>query len=127
MVKSRADSLWPLLISFLLWLQEDQSHGEIVLDLEGGKIFSVAQHQNDPNLNFLCLESKQVELYHRGDCLKTLDCVVSQMFLLHVEVKVKLMLGNNNVGFTQKYSSGGERHAHPTAAGDAQIHAPQAP
>lgn len=37
-----------------------------MLDLEGGKIFSVAQHQNDPNLNFLCLESKQVELYHRG-------------------------------------------------------------
>lgn len=47
-------------------IQEDQSHGEIVLDLEGGKIFSVAQHQNDPNLNFLCLESRRVELYHRG-------------------------------------------------------------
>ncbi|KAE8285828.1 Autophagy-related protein 2-like protein A [Larimichthys crocea] len=46
--------------------KEDQSHGEIVLDLEGGKIFSVAQHQNDPNLNFLCLESKRVELYHRA-------------------------------------------------------------
>ncbi|XP_068614339.1 autophagy-related protein 2 homolog A-like [Brachionichthys hirsutus] len=46
--------------------KEDQSHGEIVLDLEGGKIFSVAQHRNDPNLNFLCLESKQVELYHRA-------------------------------------------------------------
>ncbi|KAF3693991.1 Autophagy-related protein 2 -like protein A [Channa argus] len=46
--------------------KEDQSHGEIVLDLEGGKIFSVAQHQNDPNLNFLCLESRRVELYHRA-------------------------------------------------------------
>ncbi|KAF7667614.1 hypothetical protein LDENG_00053510 [Lucifuga dentata] len=46
--------------------KEDQSHGEIVLDLEGGKIFSVAQHQNDPNLNFLCIESKRVELYHRA-------------------------------------------------------------
>ncbi|TKS72259.1 Autophagy-related protein 2 -like protein A [Collichthys lucidus] len=46
--------------------KEDQSHGEIVLDLEGGKIFSVAQHQNDPNLNFLCLESKRVELHHRA-------------------------------------------------------------
>uniref|UniRef100_A0A7N8YPL1 Autophagy related 2A n=1 Tax=Mastacembelus armatus TaxID=205130 RepID=A0A7N8YPL1_9TELE len=42
------------------------SHGEMVLDLEGGKIFSVAQHQNNPNLNFLCLESRQVELYHRA-------------------------------------------------------------
>uniref|UniRef100_A0A8C2XJ07 Autophagy related 2A n=1 Tax=Cyclopterus lumpus TaxID=8103 RepID=A0A8C2XJ07_CYCLU len=41
-------------------------HGEIVLDLEGGKIFSVAQHQNDPNLNFLCIESRRVELYHRA-------------------------------------------------------------
>uniref|UniRef100_A0AAX7VBC1 Autophagy related 2A n=1 Tax=Astatotilapia calliptera TaxID=8154 RepID=A0AAX7VBC1_ASTCA len=41
-------------------------HGELVLDLEGGKIFSVAQHQNDPNLSFLCLESRRVELYHRA-------------------------------------------------------------
>uniref|UniRef100_A0A3P8SNG5 Autophagy related 2A n=1 Tax=Amphiprion percula TaxID=161767 RepID=A0A3P8SNG5_AMPPE len=47
-------------------LKEDQNHGEIVLDLEGGKIFSVAQHQNDPNLSFLCLESRRVELYHRA-------------------------------------------------------------
>uniref|UniRef100_A0A7N8WTJ2 Autophagy related 2A n=1 Tax=Mastacembelus armatus TaxID=205130 RepID=A0A7N8WTJ2_9TELE len=46
--------------------RKDQSHGEMVLDLEGGKIFSVAQHQNNPNLNFLCLESRQVELYHRA-------------------------------------------------------------
>nr|XP_057915994.1 autophagy-related protein 2 homolog A isoform X2 [Doryrhamphus excisus] len=45
--------------------KEDQSRGEIVLDLEGGKIFSVAQHQNDPNLSFLCVESRRVELYHR--------------------------------------------------------------
>uniref|UniRef100_A0A8C4NVP2 Autophagy related 2A n=1 Tax=Dicentrarchus labrax TaxID=13489 RepID=A0A8C4NVP2_DICLA len=46
--------------------KEDQRHGEIALDLEGGKIFSVAQHQNNPNLNFLCLESRRVELYHRA-------------------------------------------------------------
>uniref|UniRef100_A0AAQ5YFL5 Autophagy related 2A n=1 Tax=Amphiprion ocellaris TaxID=80972 RepID=A0AAQ5YFL5_AMPOC len=46
--------------------REDQNHGEIVLDLEGGKIFSVAQHQNDPNLSFLCLESRRVGLYHRA-------------------------------------------------------------
>uniref|UniRef100_A0A3Q2ZNR7 Autophagy related 2A n=1 Tax=Kryptolebias marmoratus TaxID=37003 RepID=A0A3Q2ZNR7_KRYMA len=46
--------------------KEDQSHGEIVLDLEGGKMFSVAQHQNNPNLSFLCLESKRVELYHQA-------------------------------------------------------------
>uniref|UniRef100_A0A3Q4G074 Autophagy related 2A n=1 Tax=Neolamprologus brichardi TaxID=32507 RepID=A0A3Q4G074_NEOBR len=50
----------------LFALPEDQSHGELVLDLEGGKIFSVAQHQNDPNLSFLCLESRRVELYHRA-------------------------------------------------------------
>uniref|UniRef100_H3DHC2 Autophagy related 2A n=1 Tax=Tetraodon nigroviridis TaxID=99883 RepID=H3DHC2_TETNG len=46
--------------------REDQSHGELVLDFEEGKIFSVAQHQNNPNLNFLCIESKQVELYHQA-------------------------------------------------------------
>lgn len=37
-----------------------------MLDVEGGKIFSVTQYQGNPNLNFLCLESKKVELYHRG-------------------------------------------------------------
>uniref|UniRef100_A0A8C7ZQB0 Autophagy related 2A n=1 Tax=Oryzias sinensis TaxID=183150 RepID=A0A8C7ZQB0_9TELE len=41
-------------------------HGEIVLDLEGGKMFSVAQYLNDPNLSFLCLESRRVELYHQA-------------------------------------------------------------
>uniref|UniRef100_A0A8C8E0Y0 Autophagy related 2A n=1 Tax=Oryzias sinensis TaxID=183150 RepID=A0A8C8E0Y0_9TELE len=46
--------------------KEDQSHGEIVLDLEGGKMFSVAQYLNDPNLSFLCLESRRVELYHQA-------------------------------------------------------------
>ncbi|XP_013861327.1 autophagy-related protein 2 homolog A [Austrofundulus limnaeus] len=46
--------------------KDDETHGEIVLDLEGGKMFSVAQHQNNPNLNFLCLESKRVELYHQA-------------------------------------------------------------
>uniref|UniRef100_A0A3B3ZN14 Uncharacterized protein n=1 Tax=Periophthalmus magnuspinnatus TaxID=409849 RepID=A0A3B3ZN14_9GOBI len=45
--------------------KEEQGHGEFVLDLEGGKIFSVAQYQNDPNLNYLCVESRKVELYHR--------------------------------------------------------------
>lgn len=37
-----------------------------MLDLEGGKMFSVAQYLNDPNLSFLCLESRRVELYHQG-------------------------------------------------------------
>nr|XP_061792826.1 autophagy-related protein 2 homolog A-like [Nerophis lumbriciformis] len=46
--------------------KEDQTHGEIVLDLEGGKIFSVAQHQNDPHLSYLCLESQRVELHHKA-------------------------------------------------------------
>ncbi|KAG9346482.1 hypothetical protein JZ751_006793 [Albula glossodonta] len=44
----------------------EHCHGEIMLDVEGGKIFSVSQHQGNPNLNFLCLESKKVELYHRA-------------------------------------------------------------
>uniref|UniRef100_A0A8C1GK90 Autophagy related 2A n=1 Tax=Cyprinus carpio TaxID=7962 RepID=A0A8C1GK90_CYPCA len=34
----------------------DLCHGELILDLEGGKIFSVTQHQNNPNLNFLTIE-----------------------------------------------------------------------
>ncbi len=47
----------------------DLCHGELILDLEGGKIFSVTQHQNNPNLNFLTIESRRVELYHKGELL----------------------------------------------------------
>ncbi|XP_018592791.2 autophagy-related protein 2 homolog A isoform X2 [Scleropages formosus] len=43
----------------------EHCHGELVLDVKGGKIFSVTQHQGNPYLNFLCLESKKVELYHK--------------------------------------------------------------
>uniref|UniRef100_A0A9J7Y217 Autophagy related 2A n=1 Tax=Cyprinus carpio carpio TaxID=630221 RepID=A0A9J7Y217_CYPCA len=45
----------------------DFCHGELILDLEGGKIFSVSQHQNNPNLNFLTIESRRVELYHKAE------------------------------------------------------------
>ncbi|XP_066504657.1 autophagy-related protein 2 homolog A [Hoplias malabaricus] len=45
----------------------EQCHGELLLDFEGGKIFSVTQHQNNPNLNFLTIESKRVELYHKAE------------------------------------------------------------
>ncbi|KAJ8246974.1 hypothetical protein GJAV_G00257360 [Gymnothorax javanicus] len=44
----------------------EHCHGEMMLDVEGGKIFSVAQYQGNPNLNFLTLESKKVDLYHRA-------------------------------------------------------------
>ncbi|XP_028824130.1 autophagy-related protein 2 homolog A-like [Denticeps clupeoides] len=44
----------------------EQCHGELVLDLEGGKMFSVTQHQNNPNLSFLTLESRKLELYHKA-------------------------------------------------------------
>ncbi|XP_030620868.1 autophagy-related protein 2 homolog A [Chanos chanos] len=44
----------------------EHCHGEFLLDLEGGKIFSVTQHQNNPHLNFLTLESRKVELYHKA-------------------------------------------------------------
>uniref|UniRef100_A0A8C7J6D7 Autophagy related 2A n=1 Tax=Oncorhynchus kisutch TaxID=8019 RepID=A0A8C7J6D7_ONCKI len=45
---------------------EDRCHGELLLDLEGGKMFSVVQHQNNPHLSFLCLESRRVDLYHKA-------------------------------------------------------------
>ncbi|XP_060783916.1 autophagy-related protein 2 homolog A [Neoarius graeffei] len=45
----------------------EQCHGELLLDFERGKIFSVTQHQNNPNLNFLTIESTNVELYHKAE------------------------------------------------------------
>lgn len=54
-----------------------------MLDFEEGKIFSVAQHQNDPNLNFLCIESKQVELYHQGAYFYVVsECLMS--YIIHI-------------------------------------------
>ncbi|XP_050983369.1 autophagy-related protein 2 homolog A isoform X1 [Labeo rohita] len=47
--------------------KKDLCHGELILDLEGGKIFSVTQHQNNPNLSFLTIESRRVELYHKAE------------------------------------------------------------
>ncbi|XP_076877879.1 autophagy-related protein 2 homolog A [Brachyhypopomus gauderio] len=47
--------------------QGELCHGELLLDFEGGKMFSVTQHQNNPNLNFLTIESKKVELYHKAE------------------------------------------------------------
>uniref|UniRef100_A0AAR2JFN0 Autophagy related 2A n=1 Tax=Pygocentrus nattereri TaxID=42514 RepID=A0AAR2JFN0_PYGNA len=53
--------------AFRLGRRVEQCHGEMLLDFEGGKIFSVTQHQNNPNLNFLTIESKKVELYHKAE------------------------------------------------------------
>lgn len=111
--------------------QDDQTHGEIVLDLEGGKVFSVAQHQNNPNLSFLCIESRQVELYHKGTGFSS-TCKLSA----HLKIIEPIMLGVSAVRAVLTSSlpvlveidcSGGERHVHPAAAGDAQLCAAEAP
>uniref|UniRef100_A0A8C1SZB9 Autophagy related 2A n=1 Tax=Cyprinus carpio TaxID=7962 RepID=A0A8C1SZB9_CYPCA len=59
--------LLPSKEAFLTGCKMDLCHGELILDLEGGKIFSVTQHENNPNLNFLTIESRRVELYHKAE------------------------------------------------------------
>uniref|UniRef100_A0A4W4G9J3 Autophagy related 2A n=1 Tax=Electrophorus electricus TaxID=8005 RepID=A0A4W4G9J3_ELEEL len=61
----------------------EQCHGELLLDFEGGKIFSVTQHQNNPNLNFLTIESKKVELYHKGKVLLTPPTYLALIYLFY--------------------------------------------
>lgn len=41
-------------------------HGELVLDMEQGTIFSVSQYQGQPGLGYFCLEAEKATLYHRG-------------------------------------------------------------
>lgn len=44
----------------------DVTHGELVLDVEQGTIFSVAQYHGQPGLGYFCLEAEKATLYHRG-------------------------------------------------------------
>lgn len=44
----------------------DVTHGELVLDVEQGTLFSVAQYRGQPGLGYFCLEAEKATLYHRG-------------------------------------------------------------
>nr|XP_033810044.1 autophagy-related protein 2 homolog A isoform X3 [Geotrypetes seraphini] len=44
----------------------DGSHGEIVLDVHSGTIFSVSKHKGQEDLGYLCLESEKIVLYHKA-------------------------------------------------------------
>nr|XP_004656699.2 autophagy-related protein 2 homolog A isoform X2 [Jaculus jaculus] len=42
------------------------AHGELVLDVEQGTIFSVSQYRGQPGLGYFCLEAEKATLYHRA-------------------------------------------------------------
>ncbi|CAD7670108.1 unnamed protein product [Nyctereutes procyonoides] len=44
----------------------ETSHGELVLDVEQGTIFSVSQYRGQPGLGYFCLEVEKAKLYHRA-------------------------------------------------------------
>ncbi|XP_067604552.1 autophagy-related protein 2 homolog A isoform X2 [Pseudorca crassidens] len=44
----------------------EATHGELVLDVEQGTIFSVCQYRGQPGLGYFCLEAEQATLYHRA-------------------------------------------------------------
>ncbi|OBS81535.1 hypothetical protein A6R68_20268 [Neotoma lepida] len=46
--------------------QLDVTHGELVLDVEQGTIFSVAQYRGQPGLGYFCLEAEKATLYHQA-------------------------------------------------------------
>lgn len=41
-------------------------HGELVLDVESGSLFSVSQYKGHEDLGYFCIESEKVALYHKG-------------------------------------------------------------
>ncbi|XP_069500847.1 autophagy-related protein 2 homolog A [Ambystoma mexicanum] len=44
----------------------EDSHGELVLDIDNGTIFSVSKYKGQEDLSYLCLESDKVSLYHKA-------------------------------------------------------------
>ncbi|XP_074087234.1 autophagy-related protein 2 homolog A isoform X1 [Macrotis lagotis] len=44
----------------------EDCHGELVLDVTQGTIFSVSQYLGQPGLGYLCLESEKAALYHQA-------------------------------------------------------------
>ncbi|XP_052619370.1 autophagy-related protein 2 homolog A isoform X1 [Peromyscus californicus insignis] len=44
----------------------DVTHGELVLDVEQGTLFSVAQYRGQPGLGYFCLEAEKATLYHQA-------------------------------------------------------------
>ncbi|XP_029466870.1 autophagy-related protein 2 homolog A [Rhinatrema bivittatum] len=44
----------------------DGSHGEIILDVHNGTIFSVSKYKGQEDLGYFCLESEKVVLYHKA-------------------------------------------------------------
>ncbi|CAO2584424.1 Autophagy-related protein 2 homolog A [Lemmus lemmus] len=44
----------------------DVTHGELVLDVQQGTIFSVTQYRGQPGLGYFCLEAEKATLYHRA-------------------------------------------------------------
>ncbi|XP_016063918.1 PREDICTED: autophagy-related protein 2 homolog A [Miniopterus natalensis] len=46
--------------------QLEAVHGELVLDVEQGTIFSVSQYRGQPGLGYFCLEAEKATLYHQA-------------------------------------------------------------
>ncbi|KAM4720661.1 autophagy-related protein 2 homolog A [Rhinophrynus dorsalis] len=44
----------------------DDHHGEVILDVENGCIFSVSKYRGKGDLSYLCIESDSVALYHKA-------------------------------------------------------------
>ncbi|XP_058925184.1 autophagy-related protein 2 homolog A isoform X1 [Kogia breviceps] len=44
----------------------EATHGELVLDVEQGTVFSVSQYRGQPGLGYFCLEAEKATLYHRA-------------------------------------------------------------
>jgi hypothetical protein len=41
-------------------------HGEVLITLKDGLLFSVNEHGGDPDLKYLCLQTNRAQLYHNG-------------------------------------------------------------
>lgn len=59
--------MWLIEIDFCyIWLDQNDSHGEFLLEIDESCLFVVVGYNGDPELQFLCVQSNRLQLDHNG-------------------------------------------------------------
>ncbi|XP_051049670.1 autophagy-related protein 2 homolog A isoform X1 [Phodopus roborovskii] len=100
----------------------DVTHGELVLDVEQGTIFSVAQYRGQPGLGYFCLEAEKATLYHQA-------AVEDYLLPTHLELpsfappaQLALTIYPSEEGVTERGTLGRKGQGPPMLSAAVQIH-----
>ncbi|XP_012969474.1 LOW QUALITY PROTEIN: autophagy-related protein 2 homolog A [Mesocricetus auratus] len=100
----------------------DVTHGELVLDVEQGTIFSVAQYCGKPGLGYFCLEAEKATLYHKA-------AVEDYLLPTHLELpsfappaQLALTIYPSEEGVTERGTLGRKGQGSPMLSAAVRIH-----